>query len=62
MLLTFLRVLVVGPVAIAVGMLFAVGFGLAGGVAVGLCILAWPAAWAFDAIRRRLPRRGSMPH
>lgn len=61
MLLTLLRVFVVGPAAIAIGVLFALGFGLAGGVAVGLCVLAWPAAWAFDAIRRRLRRHGSMP-
>jgi len=50
-----------GPLALVIGVAYAIAWGLLCALAEGALLLAWPFAWAFDAIRRRLPRRAPKP-
>lgn len=50
-----------GPLAILIGVPLAAVFGVACALFQGALLLAWPFAWAYDAIRLRLPRRAPTP-
>ncbi len=51
-----------GIAALTLGTLAAAAFGIVAGFAIGALVLVAPIAWAYDTIRRRLPRRAPKPH
>ena len=51
-----------GIAALILGVLVAAGFGILAGFAIGALVLVAPIAWAYDAIRKRLPRHEPKPN